>query len=302
MIKDSDEVQCGLEIFEPVTDVINLVTCPIDEVAGFVMHYVIGNLMHSVEQLINTATVVGMHVAVEALVPDNLIVHIPDFLDVIPVSFWVDTCEVAAIAFPGYSTTVGEIMGINLPFTMTGQEIKDSILGDSLAELLLSADIDDYESACKHAWEEMGVDFEHCEKVLTEIADALVDASCQAAVLVADAEVALVDAQQTVVDEALKHFEDAQREFTKAQDHLGDVQRDLDNAISSVEREKASCPRCRCGGCSWHDVNCHLEGVWCCPAKYACLGALEIAQAGVGAAKGTVSIAQGAVTAAQVTY
>merc|ERR1719433_432900 len=284
MIKDSDEVQCGLEIFEPVTDVINLVTCPIDEVAGFVMHYVIGNLMHSVEQLINTATVVGMHVAVEALVPDNLIVHIPDFLDVIPVNFWVDTCEVAAIAFPGYSTTVGEIMGINLPFTMTGQEIKDSILGDSLAELLLSADIDDYESACKHAWEEMGVDFEHCEKVLTEIADAL------------------VDAKQTVVDEALKHFEDAQREFTKAQDHLGDVQRDLDNAISSVEREKASCPRCRCGGCSWHDVNCHLEGVWCCPAKYACLGALEIAQAGVGAAKGTVSIAQGAVTAAQVTY
>merc|ERR1719510_2334497 len=79
MLGDSDEAMCALEIFEPVSDTINLLTCPIDEVVGFIMHHLINGLLDSVKTLISTATHLGVSAAVEAIIPDKLFVHIPDF-------------------------------------------------------------------------------------------------------------------------------------------------------------------------------------------------------------------------------
>lgn len=303
MLSDSDEAQCALEIFEPVTDTINLLTCPIDEVAGFIMHHTIDALIESLNRMIKIATTLGINAAVEAIVPDELMIFIPDFTEILPVQFWMDTCESTAIAFPGYADTLGEIVELSekLPMVLTGAELKDEILSDPLEGIDLNEIMDDYQSACETAWNEMGGDFEHCENVLDKVADALVDAQCQISVGLHDVEVAAVEAQQTVVDAALKHFQDAQREFAKAQDDLRDVQDDLTSALSSVQNAKNDCPSCRCGGCG-ADIGCHIEGIWCCPAKNACLIGLDIASGGVLAAKGTVDAASSIVQVAQVAY
>jgi len=301
MIGDSDEAQCALEIFEPVSDTINLLTCPIDEVAGFIMHHLIDGLMGSVENLINTAVLVGVNTAVEAIIPDNLFVHIPDFTAVIPINFWVDTCEVAAVAFPEYATAVSTISSLPLPMTFTGREMKNSILTKALAGINLNAATKDYNSACVEAWNDFGTDFEHCQKVVEKIANALVDANCEASSLLHKTNMAALDAQQSVYNAALEHFEDAQEEFAKAQETLAGVYNDLDSTFDDLEKEKANCPQCRCGGCG-NDMECHLEGVWCCPAVHGCLSALWIAQGGVELAMGAVDAASAVVGTAQGAY
>ena len=40
--------QCVLEIFEPVSDVINLATCPVDEAVAATFHFVIDKLMDEI--------------------------------------------------------------------------------------------------------------------------------------------------------------------------------------------------------------------------------------------------------------
>lgn len=302
MISDSDEAQCALEIFEPVTDTINLLTCPISEVAGFVMHNFIDVMRGSISNMVTMAVTLGVNVAVEAIVPDNLYIHIPDFTAIIPVDFWVDTCDVAAVAFPGYATTVSDILALPLPYTITSQEIKESIITDALEGFDLVAMSEDYNSVCVEAVNEFGGDFDHCEAVLEKIADGLVDVSCQVSKAAYDAEVEVVKVQQNVYNAALDHFNDAQADFVSAQQHLADVYADLESAYNDLESKKGSCPSCRCGGCSALDFGCHIEGVWCCPARHGCRAALHIAQGGVELASSSVDLAGDAVSTAQNLY
>jgi len=302
-LADSAGVQCVLEIFEPVTDTVNLLTCPIDEAAGALMHFVIDRMTSQVGTLLAQATNKGITAAVDAIVPDGLDLYIPDFTAIIPADFYFDFCSDAALAFPGLPQTIADFTSLPLPKHITGKDIEESILSEALLDAgELTVDIGDYDSACVAAWNEMGTDFENCQKVLDEIEAAAKVAACETAKTAHEANEVLVDGALITFNAANDHFQSAQSDFVAATNHLNKVQRDLDNAKQAVEDEKSNCPSCRCGGCSWHDVGCIVESAWCCPAKHTCLLALDIAKGSVDVAKGTVDVAEGAVHATQATY
>lgn len=302
-LKDSAGAQCALEIFEPVTDTINLLTCPIDEAVGALTHFVIDRMTSQVGTLLSIATNMGIADAVDALVPDNLDIYIPDFTAIIPADFYYGVCSDAALVFPGLPQTIEEFTTLPLPKHITGKELEESILSEALIETdLLKIDIGGYDSACVEAWNEMGTDFENCQKVLDDIEDAAQLAACETAKAAHQANEVLVDGALITFNAANDHFKSAQSDFTSAQNHLNAVQRDLDSAKQSVEDEKRNCPNCRCGGCYWADFGCWGESAWCCPARHTCLVALDVAKGGVDVAKGSVDIAKGSVNAASHTY
>jgi len=293
--------QCALEIFEPVTDTINLLTCPVDELVGAFMHYVVNNLILKAGVAIQTATNNGITAAVDAFIPDNFELYIPDFTNIVPHDAWYGFCEDAALVFPTLPNTIKDFVNLDLPYRVTGKDLEDKILSKALSKTDLGYELGEYESACVEAWNEMGTDFENCQKVLDEIEKAAQFAACETAKFAHDANEETVNAALSASNAARKHFNDAKSDFQAAQSHLTEVQKDLNGAINSLQSAKNDCPNCRCGGCGW-DFGCIAESAWCCPARHACLGALDIASGSVNVAKGSVSIAEASVSLAANTY
>lgn len=301
-LSQSAAVQCALEIFEPGTDALNLITCPIDELAGAFMYYVVNNLILKAQAALATAANQGITAAVDALVPDNFAITIPDFTTILPHDAWFGFCELAAQYFPDLPDTIEEFLDLELPYTATGKDIENEILERSLIQTDLTADLGGYESACKEAWKEFGGDFDNCKKVLDEIAKAAKLAACETAKLALKANEEAVDAALSVAVSARRHFEDAQSDFNSAQSHLSKVQGDLNSAINKLNKAKDNCPNCSCSSCKWYQASCIAESAWCCPVKKTCEAALTVAAASVTLAKSSVTVAQQSVNAASVTY
>ena len=164
---DSTAVQCTLEIFEPVTDFFNLATCPVDEA----FRAILDTMMDKVSDLVNKATTQLITEGVEALVPDDLRIEIPDFRPNLPTGTWLATCTAASLAFPEHSNVAGTfwyvrlVYGMQLPHTITGEQIEQQILDEVLAKTRIDPLHDTgYNSACEEAWKELGTDYEACSK------------------------------------------------------------------------------------------------------------------------------------------
>jgi len=166
-LSDSTAVQCTLEIFEPVTDFFNLATCPVDEA----FRAILDTMMDKVSDLVNKATTQLITEGVEALVPDDLRIEIPDFRPNLPTGTWLATCTAASLAFPEHSNVAGTfwyvrlVYGMQLPHTITGEQIEQQILDEVLAKTRIDPLHDTgYNSACEEAWKELGTDYEACSK------------------------------------------------------------------------------------------------------------------------------------------
>lgn len=295
--------QCALEVFvEPGSDVLNVVTCPVDEAYGALMHFVVDQLTNKIGHLLQTAANSGITWAVDALVPDNLDIYIPDFTVIVPTDLMLDWCSDASTVFPELHTVRTDINTLALPFHTTGEEIENSILSQALFPVTFKNHLGTYQSYCVAAWKEMGSDFENCKKVLADIEAAAKKAACETAKAAYEADRVAVNAAQVAVNDANAHFKAAQADFNKANSDLQGAQSDLSRAQRSVAEKKSSCPNCRCGGCKWSDAKCHAESAWCCPAKHTCLAAMNAAQGAVFVASKSVSAAQATVHATSAAY
>jgi hypothetical protein len=169
-LRKSTAAQCALEIFEPVTDFVNLVTCPVDEAVDEAFRAVIGTMVDKVSDLINKATTKLITKGVEALVPDDLRIEIPDFRPNLPTGTWLATCATAA-AFPEHDaiqatfSAVQLLYGMKLPHTVTGEQIEQQILDEVLARTQIEPLRNTgYTSACVEAFKELGTDYKACSK------------------------------------------------------------------------------------------------------------------------------------------
>merc|ERR1719273_3012554 len=209
MMTESDAAKCTLEIFEPITDTINLVSCPIDEALGALMHTLTDNLITSVEGVLTAAYNNGLITFVDLLVPDGLNIEIPDLTMSLPTAEWTTRfnafCPAASLAFPQLETTLGAVANMDLPYRLTGADIEELILDEALAEI--PTEIGDYESACATAWEEMGSDYQHCQTLLNKAADIAMEAACPLLEETYQIAVGLVDVKQADYDAALRSFE-----------------------------------------------------------------------------------------------
>lgn len=301
-LMDSPATQCVLEIFESGTDSLNLITCPIDELIGAVMHYIVDQLIVKAAIAVQTATNNGITDAVDALVPDGLDIRIPDFTAILPHDEWFYFCQEAAQIVPGLPNTVSEFLSLDLPYHVTSKDMEEEILDKALIQSSLTEPVGEYHSACVEAWNEFGGDMENCKKILNAIADAAKEAACEAATLAHKANVGLVSGAQSASNAARAHFNSAQSDFNAANNDLAKAQNDLNAANTHLQKKKDDCPNCSCRSCKWHQASCIVESAWCCPARKTCLAAISLAQVGVNGAKGTVSAAQATVRITQAAY
>jgi hypothetical protein len=170
-VRESTAAQCALEIFKPVTDVVNIVTCPVNEAVDKAFRAIVGTMVNKVSDLVNKATTQLITEGVEALVPDDLRIEIPDFRPNLPTGTWLTTCTAASLAFPEHSyvgATFGWVrflFGMDLPYTITGEQIEQQILDEVLAKTRIDTLHDTgYNSACAEAFKELGTDYKACSK------------------------------------------------------------------------------------------------------------------------------------------
>merc|ERR1740117_236812 len=155
--------RCVLEIFEPVSDVINLVTCPVDEAVAASFHFVIDELMDEIVNLVNRATNEVITKGVDALVPDDLDITIPDFKKFLPSEVWLATCAAASAKFPDHAHLIRQVSAVKFPYRVTGKTIESAILAQALPRAQLTRFVPrKYESACVDAFKEMGTDYKAC--------------------------------------------------------------------------------------------------------------------------------------------
>jgi hypothetical protein len=169
-VRESTAAQCALEIFKPVTDVVNIVTCPVNEAVDKAFRAIVGTMVNKVSDLVNKATTQLITEGVEALVPDDLRIEIPDFRPNLPTGTWLATCATAA-AFPEHDTiqatfsAVQFLYGMKLPHTVTGEQIEQQILDEVLARTQIEPLRNTgYTSACVEAFKELGTDYKACSK------------------------------------------------------------------------------------------------------------------------------------------
>jgi hypothetical protein len=165
-----DAVKCGLDFIKPASDFANLVTCPVDEAVDEVFRATIGKMVDEVSNLVNEATTKLITKGVEALVPDDLRIEIPDFRPNLPTGAWLATCATAA-AFPEHDTiqatfsAVQLLYGMKLPHTVTGEQIEQQILDEVLARTQIAPlHNTGYTSACVEAFKELGTDYKACSE------------------------------------------------------------------------------------------------------------------------------------------
>ena len=165
-LNDNKAVQCALEIFEPITDLANLATCPVDEAVAAVFHGIVDNLMKLVTDLVDKASKKLITDAVDALVPDDLHLTVPDFKKHLPSEFWLATCTIASLKFPDHASIIQQLNRAELPYTVTGKSIEQDILAEVIpATRLTTPTTEGYTSACVEAFKELGTDYKACSQL-----------------------------------------------------------------------------------------------------------------------------------------
>jgi len=334
----SDAAKCALEIFEPVSDVINLATCPIDEVQGAAFHFVVDKLMDKVTDLINRATSEVINRGVDAIVPDNLDITIPDFKKHLPSEVWLATCTAASLKFPEHAEVIRDLHAVELPARITGKELEEQIVVEAVARTQIATPArGKYESACVDAFKEMGSDMESCSRLVQQAHEEVCKSARQShsdnernvdnaqaelnragpalenekrhfrsAVESLEGEKRHFNNANDALEREKRHFDNAngalereKRHFDNAANHLRSKQRDLDNAKRNLESKKRGCKL----------VNCRCGGCkWYdagCHAESAwCCPAKaieETCKAGISVAQAAVDVAKGPVIAAEHT-
>lgn len=168
-LSQSTAAKCALEIFKPITDAVRVVTCPMDEAANKAFTALINTIMNEVKDLINDATTKLITEGIEALVPDDLRIDIPDFRPNLPTGTWLAMCTAASVAFPEYKymdqifNVVKFGFDMTLPYTVTGEQIEQHILGEVLARTQIEPlQVKSYNSACADAFNDIGTHYEAC--------------------------------------------------------------------------------------------------------------------------------------------
>merc|ERR1719299_90696 len=101
MLKNSRAAQCTLEFFDPVTGGADLIFCPIYELEGATMHYIVGNALSMLGHLIDEMVNKGITSAVNSVIPADLYLEIPDLKSALPVSLWFFACVASEMRWPG---------------------------------------------------------------------------------------------------------------------------------------------------------------------------------------------------------
>jgi len=334
----SDAAKCALEIFEPVSDVINLATCPIDEVQGAAFHFVVDKLMDKVTDLINRATSEVINRGVDAIVPDNLDITIPDFKKHLPSEVWLATCTAASLKFPEHAEVIRDLHAVELPARITGKELEEQIVVEAVARTQIATPArGKYESACVDAFKEMGSDMESCSRLVQQAHEEVCKSARQShsdnernvdnaqaelnragpalenekrhfrsAVESLEGEKRHFNNANDALEREKRHFDNAngalereKRHFDNAANHLRSKQRDLDNAKRNLENKKRGCKLVNCR-CG----GCKWYDAGCHGESAWCCPAKaieETCKAGISVAQAAVDVAKGPVIAAEHT-
>lgn len=259
-----DEVaECFMEVFvEPVTDTIDFLSCPITDAAGYVMHHAVDALMQELAEVINEVTGDVISNGVDAVVPDDLEITIPDFKESLPSGVWLATCASVSAAFPDHAHVIEQLNAESFPVTITSATIEQQLVAELTERThipVLPEEV--YEWTCVEAFNELGSEYEACNSLLQGLCDGAKEAYA---------------ANLAEVGDAVADLQESQRD-------LEDKTRELEGISCHIE--SCSCRMCNC----FTDPSCCAESSWCCPLK-----AIEET------CKVSMDVAIGAVNAAQV--
>jgi hypothetical protein len=295
-LTDTDAAKCAMSIFEPVTDLVNLATCPVSDGVGLFMKPIIDDTMGLIGRLVDQINNSGITRAVAAIVPGNLDVQVPNFAKLLPTESWFITAAVSQ----KYGEHAADVQTLNvspLPYKITEKTIRDSILSKALSAMSLSRPNGGYKSACVEAWKSMNVDISACKRLL----DQMKKVKCDAAREAHRVNQAAVSRANMELNRARSFFDKEKRNYDHAVNYLSNEQRKFDHAKNELHKARSGCPRCHCGSCCWYCFDCHAEVAWCCPAKGVCHAAISIASGTMDALKKTLDVAKGAVNTAKHT-
>jgi len=145
---------CALELIKPITNVVNLTTCPIGELAGLALHASSDLLFGLLRGIIEKATNHVVRQGINAIVPDNLDINIPNFKEHLPTELWVGACSGLSVRYPQHASAIQELNKIQLPQRITGQDIRH-LISNRLERFDVPLPKYSYVSACAEAFKEM---------------------------------------------------------------------------------------------------------------------------------------------------
>lgn len=167
---ESPLMKCMMDVFAPVTDAINLVSCPVDEGIAGLLHIAVSAALNATEEVIDDMSEDLITKAVDALIPDDFVIEVPNFMKDLP--DWVDvgkslSCKTANSVWPEHKEKVEAAMAFELPFRMTAKEAEDLITKYAVAATRVSKLVETYDSACVAAYQKLsaGYEFNNCKGI-----------------------------------------------------------------------------------------------------------------------------------------
>lgn len=174
---EDEAAACALEVFKPLTQVIDLATCPVDDLIAASTTFVVDPVFNALQDFTEKVSQQVLRTAVEAIVPDNIIITIPDFLPSIPVDeWWSAECE-AAIDTLGTIATHAAALDGALPYQFNSTVAEQQII--NAVSVAIEWESSSFQSACVEAWEDMLADASDypnrviykCAPVIVEVAN-----------------------------------------------------------------------------------------------------------------------------------
>jgi len=245
-------VQCGMEIFQPITGAVNLGVCPLVELEQQIMFNVVDPVMAKIAVVINDMINGGITAAVDALVPGNFEFKVDDFREDIKPDTWFAVCAGVAALFPEHNEALENLTKIELPKTYNQEDLKDAILSEVLFDPIVPEQTY-YTDACSQAWNDLW-NFDHMQNCWTiintcnQINQDLLTARNEAAAAALDEQTYL-----TAYNNAVQARDDAE-------DALGPLEDRMNEAGDLLEETQAGLVLCH--GCTDYDINCLPHNCW----------------------------------------
>merc|ERR1719262_60402 len=154
--------RCLLDLLSPVMNLVSLALCPLDEgVAGVIM-LVVDQVLAASEDIIDKASEQVITAGVDALIPDNFSVEIPDFRQNFPDPLntaieYVElaTCVAAKFKWPTHQNRMNQVTTFTLPYKITGKMIEGWIINKAVAATRVAKIRSSYQSVCVEAYKKV---------------------------------------------------------------------------------------------------------------------------------------------------
>jgi len=294
-LKNNAVVGCLTEVFEPITDILNVAMCPLGEMMEATMRFVVEPMFAAVGERIDKLVDNAIRAGVDAIIPDNLHFTIPKFHQHLPTQSWIAVSSTANTLYSAsYNAAVHEADMAGLPYTVSAGALEAAIIAEATPEL--SGDKPgQYESICAQAVKDIGSDYpSSCVDLVTQFHDA----ACASATHLKQANDQAVATAQQTVNNLQNTFNNANHELTKARNGVNNAKAEVNRATNEVNKFSCHIRHCTCRKCWWHEAACHAEALWCCPI----IETEKLCEAGKNAANGVLNTANHALNGANAVF